>query len=70
MRNICIIKIYAPTEEVSHEEETKFYYQLEESTTLVKKRDIMIMMGDLNAKVGRDYRIRENYGNPWHRINE
>ncbi|KAK9751724.1 hypothetical protein QE152_g4797 [Popillia japonica] len=52
VRHITIIQSYAPTE-VSEEEPKDVFYQ-EPSCTLkkVNKGDLIILMGDLNAKIG------------------
>lgn len=52
VRYVSIVQCYAPTEEASEEDKTNFYDQLEESFRSIKKQDIKIVMGDLNAKVG------------------
>ena len=58
VRNITIVQCYAPTEEASEEEKEAYYDQLEMITQNIKKQDIKIFIGDMNAKVGQ-----ENNGN-------
>ncbi|KAG1682423.1 Craniofacial development protein 2 [Nymphon striatum] len=51
--DLCIIQVYAPTSECEMEEIESFYEQVENTMKQVKPSDILIIMGDLNAKVGR-----------------
>ena len=52
--NISLYQIYAPT--AAAEEETKdgFYLQMEQEIERVQKKDMLVVMGDYNAKVGRN----------------
>jgi len=50
--NIVIIQVYAPTCDHSDEEVDRFYEDLETTLKQTKSRDIKIVMGDFNAKVG------------------
>ena len=52
--NMTIIQVYAPTTDHDDEEVKKFYKLLESTITEVPKRDILIIQGDWNAKVGPD----------------
>jgi hypothetical protein len=51
-RNISIIHIYAPTEDAELDTKEAFYSQLTATIKDIKKKDVAIVMGDLNAKVG------------------
>ena len=53
IRNIVMIQCYAPTEVADDVEKQEFYVQLSD-TIKRQKKDIIIMGGDLNAKVGQD----------------
>ena len=56
---LTIITCYSPTEEAEEEENDEFYEQLEEEIrTTVTRHDVM-MIGDLNARVGEDNTGRE-----------
>ena len=47
-----IIQVYAQTAELPEEETDAFYEQLHTVLDTIKPREVCIMMGDLNAKVG------------------
>ena len=49
--NLSIIQVYAPTSVSSEEEIEDFYNNLEDTHKKCGKQDIVIVMGDLNAKV-------------------
>ena len=51
---MTIIQCYAPTEDADIEVKDEFYAKLQEQLSKVSNRDILIVMGDLNAKVGQD----------------
>ena len=52
--NMTIIQVYAPTTDHDDEEVKKFYELLESTIMEVPKKDILIVQGDWNAKVGPD----------------
>ena len=47
--NITVIKVYAPTSNAEEAEVERFYEDLQE---LTPKKDVLFIIGDLNAKVG------------------
>ena len=49
---LAVIQVYAPTSESSEEELDKFYFDLEESLKDVPRKDMKMIVGDWNAKVG------------------
>lgn len=51
--NVNIIQVYAPTTDHAEEEIDKFYSDLEEAKKVCKSQEVTIIMGDLNAKVGK-----------------
>ena len=51
---ITIIVAYAPTNDSDDEEKDEFYDQLNRCTEEVQNHDILVMAGDMNAKVGRE----------------
>ncbi|XP_072401620.1 membrane-associated tyrosine- and threonine-specific cdc2-inhibitory kinase wee-1.3-like [Diabrotica undecimpunctata] len=53
-RKITVIQCYAPTNTSPPEDKEVFYEQLEQTTQQVNQGDILIVMGDMNAKVGED----------------
>ena len=54
IRNIVMIQYYAPTEVAEDTEKQEFYVQLSDTLKKQKKKDIIIVVRDLNAKVSQD----------------
>ena len=53
--HVSVIAVYTPTNEAGNEEETKKFYQsLQECVSKIPKRDMLLVMGDFNARVGND----------------
>jgi len=52
--NINIIQVYAPTADKEKEDIDNFYEQLREILRSVKTHEINMIIGDFNAKVGRE----------------
>ena len=50
--NISILQVYAPTTEYSDEEIEEFYEDINKTLKNVKSDEVLIVMGDFNAKVG------------------
>ena len=53
VRNITIIHCYAPTNSVEFEEK-ETYQHLQTIIQKLPKRDIQVVMGDMNDKIGKD----------------
>jgi exonuclease III len=53
-RNLSIISAYAHTEDKGEEEKVEFYSKFERICSRVPKYELLIIMGDFNAKVGRE----------------
>ena len=50
--DVCIIQVYAPTCDYSEEEVDEFYGDITKAKQQCKPHDIVLVLGDLNAKVG------------------
>ena len=49
-----VIQCYAPTEQTTEEEKHLFYSKLQDELDKTPRHDILLLMGDFNAKVGSD----------------
>ena len=52
--NITIINIHAPTEEKDEDTKERFYAELQQIQEKVPKHDLLIIIGDYKAKIGRE----------------
>ena len=52
---MSLIQVYAPTSESTDEEIDEFYDQLQMTINQTNKKDLMVIMGDFNAKVWSDH---------------
>ena len=53
-KNVTIVQAYAPTTDHEDQEVEAFYEELENTIKKIPKKDILIVQGDFNAKVGPD----------------
>ena len=51
--NITVIQDYAPTSNTEEAEVEQFYEELQDLLELTPKKDVLFIIGDWNAKVGR-----------------
>ena len=51
---LSVISVHTPTEEKTDEEKGKFYEDLQVVHNKIPKHDIIIILGDLNAKIGKE----------------
>uniref|UniRef100_A0A8D8SWI4 Craniofacial development protein 2 n=1 Tax=Cacopsylla melanoneura TaxID=428564 RepID=A0A8D8SWI4_9HEMI len=61
-KNISVICMYAPIEDAESEDKDEFYEELEEIWNRLPNYDVKILMGDANAKVGREMTWRNIAG--------
>ena len=55
--DITVIQVYAPTTDAKKAEVDQFYEDLQDLIELMpKKKDVLFIIGDWNAKVGRGNR--------------
>ena len=50
--NITVIQVYAPTSNAEEAEVEWFYEDLQDLLELTPKKDVLLIIGDWNAKVG------------------
>ena len=60
--NITFVQVYAPTTEANDEEMDAFYGLVQEALDRIPKKDIVILMGDWNAKIGKSTHKTEHVG--------
>jgi endonuclease/exonuclease/phosphatase family metal-dependent hydrolase len=60
VRNLTVVQCYAPTEDAEEEVKQAFYDMLQKTLTETPKKDMKVLMGDFNAKVGSDNDTIEN----------
>ena len=51
--NITVIQVYVPTSNAEEAEVERFCEDLQDLLELTPKKDVLVIIGDLNAKVGR-----------------
>ena len=51
--NITVIQVYAPTSNAGEAEVEQFYEDLQDLLELIPNKDVLYIIGDWNAKVGR-----------------
>ena len=51
---ISLIQCYAPTNDAEEEDKEDWYEQLEQTVSKVPIHDMLLIIGDMNAKVGTD----------------
>lgn len=54
LRNVTIIQCYAPTEVTQYAAKEAFYEQLTDTLNRVHKKDVVLLLGDMNAQIGSD----------------
>ena len=59
-KNVKLIQVYAPTSSATDEEIETFYETLQQEINNKDRQDILIISGDLNAKVGAKQNVEED----------
>ena len=52
-----MVQVYAPTDDSQDEDKDKFYAEMRKVVSSVGRRETLIVMGDLNARVGRSTEV-------------
>ena len=58
-RHLTLISVYAPTLTSTDEDKDAFYNQLDDTIQAVPANDKLVVLGDFNARVGKDHRLWE-----------
>ena len=58
-KKLTVVQAYAPTNDAMDEEKNDFYKQLQDTVSRCNINDLIVVMGDLNAKVGNNNTNRE-----------
>jgi exonuclease III len=67
--NMCIINVHAPTEDKGEHEKDTFYQDLDRTVDFLPSNNVKLILGDFNAKVGRESEYRWTVGpNSLHNI--
>ena len=61
-RNIIVVNVHAPSEEKSDEAKDSFYDELEQVFDYFPKYHMNMLLGDINAKVGRENIFKPTIG--------
>ena len=59
--NIIVLNVHVPSEEKSDSSKDSFYEELEQAFDHFPKYDTKILLGDFNAKVGRENIFKPTY---------
>ena len=54
---VMVVQVYAPTDDSSLGIKDEFFQKLQETVGDMARRDLMVVMGDMNARVGCDTSI-------------
>ena len=57
---MSVVQAYAPKNDAMDKEKDKFYNQLQDTVSSCNRNDMIVVMGDLNAKVGNNNNNRED----------
>ena len=61
-RNIIVVNVHAPSEEKSDEAKDSFYEELKQVFNQIPKYHMKMLLGDFNAKVGRENIFKATIG--------
>ena len=58
-KTLTVIQAYAPMNDAMDEEKDEFYNQLQDTISSCNRHDMILVMGDLKAKIGNNKTNRE-----------
>jgi exonuclease III len=61
--HIIVLNVHAPTEDKTDDVKDSFYEELERVSDKFPKLNMQILLGDFNAKVGREDSFKPTIGN-------
>ncbi|XP_055386749.1 uncharacterized protein LOC129615538 [Condylostylus longicornis] len=61
-QNLSILSVYAPTEDAEENNKDNFYDKLTAYCNKISRHDMLITIGDYNAKIGKEYFVGEVAG--------
>ena len=66
--DITVLVVYAPTEDGEDAEKDRLYGQLQDTVDKVQRHDLLIVLGDMNAKIGKEEGFKSVGGESLHPI--
>lgn len=66
--NVTLFSVHAPTEDAEEEHKNVFYEDLNNEISRVPRHDVKIVLGDINAKIGKEATFRPTVG--WFSLHE
>ena len=66
--HVTVISVYAPTFKAPVEEKEKFYSDLQDTLDTVSEHDLLLVVGDFNARVGSTEREDREFEDTWNGV--